>query len=413
MKKLTIIPLILLLFLCLCCDTKQKGPTHLEVGRSTLIDKGNAVEAINNYLIEAEKREEDKSEPRALLVIAYSHALASGVTKGQKFESEYEREKKKRIAALNDSEMDKIIEALSKRSEIQQNGFQVLVEKGAEAAPIIIKHLAANTYPDIQNHLINSLIKMKSKAVDPILDSIADASTPTATKMKLIRVLGEIGDKTAIERLKSIDLTNMSDALKMEFYTTLYRLGDSSYKSQILAGLTSDTVEVRRAAAKAMSNLKNVNTSSLINALKDDDQQVVKESVKALSVHKTKNAVQPLINVLMINVLKNGAKDDDNEELQSIKQEVLDTLLTYVHAGGELKKGIAKNVTYLLINKDVSSDNVRLRIVKFLGDSAVTKSLKALKVTEEDIYNKLYNYSQQEKSDFVKGALLELLNDIK
>ena len=408
MKKLTIIPLILLLFLCLCCDTKQKGPTHLEVGRSTLIDKGNAVEAINNYLIEAEKRETDKAEPRALLVIAYSHALASGVTKGQKFESEYERQKKQRIAALNSAEMDKMVEALSKRSEIQQNGFQALVDKGAGAAPIIIKHLAANTYPDIQNHLISTLIQMKSKAVDPILDSITDASTPPATKMKLIRVLGEIGDKTAIERLKSIDLTDMSDALKMEFYTTLYRLGDSSYKSQILAGLTSNKVEVRRAAAKAMSNLKNVNTSSLINALKDDDQQVVKEIVKSLSIHKTKNAVQPLINVL-----KNGDKDDDNEELQSIKQEVLDTLLTYVHAGGELKRGIAKNVTYLLINKGVSSDNVRLRIVKFLGDPAVAKALKALKVTEEDIYNRLYDYSQQEESDFVKGALLELLNDIK
>ena len=408
MKKLTIIPLILLLFLCLCCDTKQKGPTHLEVGRSTLIDKGNAVEAINNYLIEAEKREADKAEPRALLVIAYSHALASGVTKGQKFESEYERQKKQRIAALNNAEMDKMVEALNKRSEIQQNGFQALVAKGADAAPIIIKHLAANTYPDIQNHLISTLIKMKSKAVDPILDSITDASTPPATKMKLIRVLGEIGDKTAIERLKAIDLTNMSDALKMEFYTTLYRLGDSSYKSQILTGLTSNKVEVRRAASKAMSNLKNINTSSLINALKDDDQQVVKEIVKSLSIHKTKNAVQPLINVL-----KNGDKDDDNEELQSIKQEVLDTLLTYVHAGGELKRGIAKNVTYLLINKDVSSDNVRLRIVKFLGDPAVAKSLKALKVIEEDIYNRLYDYSQQEESDFVKGALLELLNDIK
>ena len=408
MNKLTIIPLILLLFLCIGCDTKQKGPTHLEVGRSTLIDKGNAVEAINNYLIEAEKREEDKSEPRALLVIAYSHALASGVTRGQKFESEYERQKKQRIDALNEVEMDKMLEALNKRSQVQQNGFQALVEKGPDAANVIIKHLNESTYPQIENNLTTSLIKMKSKAVEPILDSITDASTPTATKMKLIRVLGEIGDKEAIQRLKSIDMTNLPAAIKMELYTTLYRLGSTTYKTQILAGLTSNEVEVRRAAAKAMSNVKNVNTSSLINALKDDDQQVVKEIVKALSIHKTKNAVQPLINVL-----KNGDKDEDNDELQSIKQEVLDTLLTYVHAGGELKRGIAKNVTYLLINKDVSSDNVRLRIVKFMGDPAVAKSLKALKVTEEDIYNRLYNYSQQEESDFVKGALLELLNDIK
>ena len=407
MKKLTAIPLLLLLFICISCDTKQKGPTHLEVGRSTLIDKGNAVEAINNYLIEAEKKEADKAEPRALLVIAYSHALASGVTRGQTFESEYERQKEQRIAALNDAEMDKMIEILNKRSEVQQTGFQVFVEKGTDAAIVIIRHLGEGTYPDIHNHLTNTLVQMKSNAVNPILDSITDASTPLATKMKLIHVLGEIGDKTAIERLKAVDLTNMPAALKMEFYTTLYRLGDSSYKSQIIAGLTSDKVEVRRAAAKAMSNLKDINTSSLINALKDDDQQVVMEIVKALAVHKTKAAVQPLVNVM-----KSERQDGDSEVQQSIKQEVLNTLTTYVHAGGELKRGIAKTVAELLINKEISSDNVRLRIVTFLQDDVLKRSLKALKLTE-DIYNKLYTYAQQEESDFVRKALFDLLEDIK
>ncbi len=407
MKKLTIIPLILLFFICIGCDTEQKGPTHLEVGKTTLIDKGNAVEAINNYLLEAEKREEDKAEPRALLVIAYSHALASGVTKGQKFESEYERQKEQRIAALNDAEMDKMIEILRKRSQVQQNGFQVFVAKGTDAANVIIKHLVAGTYSEIHIHLTNALIEMKSNAVGPILDSITDVSTPTATKVKLIQVLGEIGDKTVIEKLKSIDLMNMSAALKMEFYTTLYRLGDSSYKSQILGGLKSDKVEVRRAAAKAMANLKNIKTASLINALRDDDPQVVINIVKALSVHKSKAAVQPLVNVL-----KSENKDDDSNEQQNVKQEVLNTLTTYVHAGGDLKRGIAKIVAELLINKEISSDNVRLRIVTFLDDPMLEKSLKALKLTE-DIYNRLYTYSQQEESDFVRKALFDLLEDIK
>lgn len=407
MKKLTIIPLILLFFICIGCDREQKGPTHLEVGKTTLIDKGNAVEAINNYLLEAEKREEDKAEPRALLVIAYSHALASGVTKGQKFESEYERQKEQRIAALNDAEMDKMIEILRKRSQVQQSGFQVFVAKGTDAANVIIKHLVAGTYSEINIHLTNALIEMKSNAVGPILDSLTDASTPTATKMKLIQVLGEIGDKTVIEKLKSIDLMNMSAALKMEFYTTLYRLGDSSYKSQILDGLKSDKVEVRRAAAKAMANLKNIKTASLINALRDDDPQVVINIVKALSVHKSKDAVQPLVNVL-----KSENKDDDSNEQQNVKQEVLNTLTTYVHAGGDLKRGIAKIVAELLINKEISSDNVRLRIVTFLDDPMLEKSLKALKLTE-DIYNRLYTYSQQEESDFVRKALFDLLEDIK
>ncbi len=407
MKKLIVIPLILLLFICIGCDTEQKGPSHLDVGKARLIDSGLAVEAVN-YLLEAEKREEDKAEPRALLVIAYTHALASGATRGQEYEVEYKRQKQQRIAALNDAEIDKMIEVLSKRSQVQQNGFQALVEKGADAANVIINHFVAGTHSEIHNHLTDVMIKMKSKAVEPIMNAITDADTPSAVKMELIRILGEIGDKKSIERLKSIDMTNMSSALKMELYTTFYRLGDSSYKSQILTGLNAKEVEVRRAAAKAMPNLKNVNTSSLITALKDDDPQVVMNIVKSLSVHKTKNAVEPLINVL-----KSEIKDADNEkQQQNIKQEVLNTLIAYVHAGGELKRGIAKNVAYLLINKEVSSDNVRLRIVTFLTDSVNVKSLKAAKVMD-DIYNKLYTYSQQEESDFVRRALLDLLNDIK
>lgn len=407
MKKLKVIPLILLLFICIGCETKQKGPSHLEVGRARLINSGLAVEAVN-YLVDAEKKEEDKAEPRALLVIAYSHALASGVTRGQEYEAEYKLQRKQRIEALNDAEMDKMIEILSKRSQVQQNGFQVLVDKGTDAAKVIIRHFVAGTHPEIHNHLTDVLIKMKTNAVDPIMNAITVDETPSAVKMELIRILGEIGDKKSIERLKSIDLTNMSSALKMEFYTTLYRLGDSSYKSQILKGLNSKEVEVRRAAAKAMPNLKNVNTSPLIKAIKDDDPQVVMNIVKALSVHKTKDAVEPLINVL-----KREIKDDVNEkQQQSIKQEVLNTLLRYAHAGGELRKGIAKNVAYLLINKEISSDNVRLRIVTFLSDPVNVKSLKAF-MLYDDIYNKLYNYSQQEKGSFVRKELLDLLNELK
>lgn len=405
MKKLTVIPLILLLFICIGCERKQKGPSHLDVGRSRLIGSGLAVEAVN-YLLEAEKREEDKAEPRALLVIAYTHAINSGATNGQEYETEYKQQKQKRIAALNDAEMDKLIEILSKRSQVQKNGFQALVEKGTDAANVIITHLVAGTHSEIHNQLTDVLKKMKSKAVEPIMNAITVADTPPAVKIELIRILGEIGDKNAIERLKAIDLTNMSATLQMELYTTFYRLGDSSYKSKILTGLNANEAGVRRAAAKAMTNLNNVNTSSLIKALKDDDPQVVMNIVKALSVHKTKDAVQPLIDVL-----KTEAIDNDNDQ-QNIKQEVLNTLNTYVQAGGDLKRGISKNIAYLLINKEVSSDNVRLRIVTFLSDPTNIKSLRALKLTE-DIYNKLYIYSQQEESNSVKNLLLDLLNDIK
>ena len=400
MKNLAIIPLILIFFTCFGCDTKQKGPSHLSVGRNKLIESGLTVEAIN-HLIEAEKKEQNKTEPRALLVIAYSHALASGATKGQDFEREYKKQRTERIAALNEAEINKMIEVLSERSEVQRDGFRALVEKGTDAAVLIIDNFAKGIYPEIHGNFILALEQMGTKAIDPILDSIADAEISPAVKIKLIQVLGKIGDEKVAARLKSIDTTDMSDALKMAIYTTLYRLGDKKYKSTILAGLTANEVEVRRAAAKAMPNLKDVNTNTLIKALKDDDSQVVIDIANALSVHKTKDAVAPLVNILK------------SEHSPKAKQAALNTLATYIEAGGGLARGLARSMSLLLINKEVSDPEDRLRLVQFLKTRMV-KQLKATITFDDELATKLYEYVQNdEDSTFVKTELIELLNLIR
>ena len=46
MKKVVIIPLVVLLLASLGCDPKPKGPSNLSVGRSKLIESGNALEAV-------------------------------------------------------------------------------------------------------------------------------------------------------------------------------------------------------------------------------------------------------------------------------------------------------------------------------------------------------------------------------
>ena len=401
MKKLTIFPMILILFICFACETKQKGPSHLSVGKDKLIESGLAIEAVQ-LLTEAEKKEEDKTEPRALLVIAYSHALASGVTKGQDFESEYKRQRAERIAALNEAEINKMIEILSKRSEVQQNGFQALVEKGTDAAVVIIDNLAKGLYPnDAHNNFITTLTQMGSKAVDPILDKIADADVNPNVKIILIRVIGEIGDEKAIERLNAIDMTNISDALKISIYATLYRLGEKKYKSEIFSGLTSNEAGVRRAAAKVMANLENVNTTTLITALKDSDSQVVTDIAKALAVHKNKDAVKPLADILK------------SEHGASAKKAVVNTLIAYAEAKNGLTKGLASYLSLMLINKEVSSSEDRVRLVQLLKHPVMIRKLKAA-IVVDDLDAKLYNYVQSdEDSTFVKVELNELLNLIR
>lgn len=399
MKYSTIIPLFLILFTCFACETEQKGPSNLSVGRDSLIQSGLAIEAVN-YLTEAEKNDAHKDEARALLVIAYSYALSSDAAKAQKVEDEYNKQRNERIAALTAAEMTKMIEHLSKRSQVQQDGFQALADKGADAAVVILNHLAEGTSPDAHKHFPSTLTKMGSEAVDPILNRIADEAITPADKIKLIRVIGEIGDKKAVDKLKAIDPTNMSAAFTLEVYITLYRLGDSSYKSQILAGLTSDEIDVRRASAKAMANIKNVNTNTLINSLKDEDSQVVADIANALAVHKTKNATEPLLNIFK------GTHDE------KAKDAVINTLKTYTDAGGDLKKGLAKRMALLLISQEVDSDQDRYRLTRFLQTHLV-KQLKAVTVSD-DIAVKLYEYTTKvEQSEIVKTALHKLLGDVR
>ncbi len=405
MKYFKIIPMMLILFVCFACETQQKGPSHLSVGKARLIQSGNPIEAVD-HLIKAEKNEADRDEARALLIIAYSNALSSDAARIQKIDGEYKLQRRQRIAALTDAEMTKMIEILSKRSQVQQDGFQALADKGADAAVVILNHYADGTSPDAHKHFPSILTEMGADAVTPIMERITDAAITTENRIELIRVIGEIGDKKAVDGLKSIDLTGMSEAFKLDIYTTRYRLGDSSEKSKILSGLKSDDVDVRRASAKAMPHLKNVNTDTLINALKDEDFQVVADIAKALAIHKTKAAHQPLLNVFR------STRAPKSEDAVKAKQAILDTLATYTEAGGELRKGLAKSMALLLISQEVKSDQDRIRLANFLKNRLSTQ-LKAVKRLD-DLASKLHEYTNNvEDSEFVKNALKELLAEIK
>lgn len=400
MKNYKILSLILILITIVGCDTKQKGPSHLSVGKSKLIKSGLALDSIN-HLKEAEKIDEDQSEARALLVIAYSHGLATQAAQSFGRVAEFKQERTKRIAAMNDAEISKLIEILSVQSQVQTNGLNALAEKGTDAAVLIVDNIAKNAYPDANASLLSVLVQIGSDAVDPILNRINDTEVNSSAKIKLIRVIGDIGDKKALEKLNGIDRESMDSALKMEILTTLYKLGDIKHKSEITKGLTSDDVGVRRSSAKVMKDITNVNENILISSLKDSDTLVVSNIAKALSIHKTKNAVKPLVDILK------------SEHGKATKQAAINTLTDYTKSGTGLSRGLAKHLAETLINQEVKSAEDRVRIVQLLRNEALVKQLKALRLVD-DIDSKLYDYSQKhEDSSFVKTELNDLFEQIR
>ncbi len=398
MKKVVIIPLIVLLLAGIGCDTKQKGPSNLSVGRSKLIDSGNALEAVD-HLEKAEQEEVNKLEPRALLVIAYSHGLSTGSASSHGVEAKFKNQRAQRIQELTEAEIKQILQILSRPSRVQKDGLQVLVDKGPEASVIILDSLIKGRYPSLHANFGEMLIQMGTDGLDSVLAKLTDEMTSPAVKVKLVQVLAGIGDAKAIDALKTVQGGTSEAGLAMEINTTLYQLGEESYKKDIIAGLSHSDVEVRRAAAKAMTNISDVPSKTLISGLKDTDSEVVASLVDALAVHRDADAVDELVSILT-----GGLSKDP-------KQAAINTLDVY--GRNKLARGLAKRITMLLIGETVSDADNRLHLVQLLKREPF---LKQIQVTElyDNLEFKLYEYhKEKEQSELVRTSLKQLLDALQ
>lgn len=397
MKRIVIIPLIVLLLASFGCETKQRGPSNLSVGRSKLIDSGNALEAVE-LLEKAEQEEVNKLEPRALLVIAYSHGLATGDAASLGVEAKFRNQRSQRIQELTDAEIRQVLQILSRPSRVQKAGLQVLVDKGPEVSTIILESLAKGRYPALHENFTEMLVQIGTGGLDLILAKLTDEMTPPALKIKLVRVLSEINDAKSIDALKTLQSQTDDAALAMEINTTLYQLGEAAYKQAIIDGLNHSDVAVRRAAAKAMVDIADISTKVLIAGLKDDDSEVVASLVKALAVHQDAAAVDPLVKILTSELNKDP------------KQATIDTLDIY--GQNKLTGGLAKPITMLLIGGTVSDPDNRLYLVQLLKREPFQRQLRALQ-SVEGLVDKLYQYHQNtETVGLVKRALSELLDAV-
>lgn len=395
MKRIVMIPLVVLLLAGVGCDTKQKGPSNLSVGRSKLIDSGNALEAVE-HLERAEQEEVNKLEPRALLLIAYSHGLSTGSASSHGVEAKFKNQREQRIQELTEAEIKQILQILSRPSRVQRDGLQVLVDKGPEASVIILDSLTIGRYPSLHENFPEVLVQIGSDGLDLVLAKLTDETTSPALKVKLVQVLAGIGDAKAIDALKTLQSGTGEATLAMEINTTLYQLGEESYKKDIIAGLSHSDVTARRAAAKAMVNISDVSSKTLIAGLKDTDSEVVTSLVKALEVHRDADAVDELLNILT------GGLDKDP------KQAAINALDIY--GQNKLARGLAKRVTMLLIGGTVSDADTRLRLVQLLKREPF---LKQIQVTElyDNLEFKLYEYQKEkEQSELVKSSLKQLLD---
>ena len=392
MKKVLML-LLLIGVVSFGCQQEQVI-TQLEVGRGKLF-AGLTLEAVG-HLERAEQEEQNKVEPRALLIIAYSNALSTGAARTHKVDALYQSARDERVGELGEFEMKKILQILGERHRVQKDAMQVLVDKGAPAVPLILENLVKNRYRDVHGDFIEILKQIGSAGIDTILEVAGNSGTPSAVKIQLIRVIGDIGDASATSGLETLHNATTDEGLKMEINTALYLLGNEASEAKIVAGLTDGNAVVRRAAAKSMMFLKEHPTDKLIAALDDSDDTVRMDIAKALLKYPDANAVDGLVAILT-----NGSS-------LNTKQAAIDTLNHYVENG--LADGLAARLIELLTDPKVVNHEDRIRLVQLLKKSAVLKQIQ-----EADQYDnlphKLYVfYEETETNDMVRDELNQLLN---
>ena len=401
MKKFLIV-LLLIGVVSFGCKQKQII-TQLEVGRSKLLDAGLAMEAVD-HLERAEVEEVNKVEPRALLLIAYSHAISSGAAKTYKVESRFQSERDERIGELGEFEIKKILDILGERHRIQKDAVQVLVDHGAPAVPFVLENLVKNRNTGAHEDYIQVLKQIGGAGVDPILKAIGDNGTSTAVKVTLIRVIGEIGDAAATSGLETLHNSIADEGLKMEVDGALYLLGHPEYKEKIVTGLSDANVVVRRAAARALVSLDDVPTAKVIEALKDSDGTVRRDAAKVLQKYPDASAIDNLVASLTI------GSDPEAKQAAKAKQAAIDTLNLYAEKG--MAGGLASRFIELLTNSEIPDHDDRLRIVQLLNKPALIKQIQ-----EADQYDNLphkaYLLYEAETNDMVKDELNQHLRLIE
>lgn len=392
MKKLLLI-LLLIGVVSFGCQQEQVI-TQLEVGRSKLLNAGLSLEAAQ-HLERAEQEEENKVEPRALLVLAYSNAISTGAARTHNVETRYKTERDRRVGELGEYEMKKILQILGERHRVQKDAMQVLVDKGAPAVPFLLEDLVKNRYRNVHGDFVQILEEIGSPAINELLKTAGDSNTPPAVKIQLVRIVGNIGDASAATGLEALHNATPDEGLKMEINTALYLLGNEGAEAKIVEGLGDDNAVVRRAAAKSMMFLKEHPTDKLIDALGDSDDTVRMDIAKALQKYPDAGAVDGLVAILT-----NGSS-------LSTKQAAIDTLNHYAENG--LADGLAGRLIVLLANPEVVDHEDRLRIVQLLKKPALVKQIQ-----DADQYDNLphkldVHFREAETNDMVKDALNELL----
>ena len=393
MKQVLTLVAVMMMIFGVGCDQSNKIVTDMELGRDYLNGSGSLNDAVR-HLKKAKETEQNPTEARVLLAVAYFYGLSTGDATALGKTTEYERDGKALASSLGSAELQAILDLMTERHRYHKGAMDAIVAAGSNSVPVLVDAFATSLYTKIQGEVEEMLIRLGENDITSIVNELGDSRLTEARKIKLVRVIGKINNLSSKQKLVSFR-GSTSGALQMEVDATLYRLGEKEYRSGLITGLSSSDLEERRVAARAMSLVDESPTDDILKTMKDNDVQVRLHSVNALALHPAKTALDPVLNLLV--------SDPD----VSVKQAATAAAIEHIEKG--YGKGLAKRLVNMV--KELENPDDRLRVIKLIRTDRIRNQIKVNKF--ENLEYQIYEYMEgKEQNEMVKRELNFLLNDL-
>ena len=159
MKQVLILVAVMVMICSVGCDQNNKIVTDMELGRDYLNGSGSLNDAVR-HLKKAKDTEQNPTEARVLLAVAYFYGLSTGdaIALGQA--TEYKRDGQALASSLGDAELQAILDLLTERHRYHKGAMDAIVAAGGNAVPVLVSAFATSLYTKIQGEVEEMLLRL-------------------------------------------------------------------------------------------------------------------------------------------------------------------------------------------------------------------------------------------------------------
>ncbi len=237
-------------------------------------------------------------EPYRAILVLCSHAMEGSRSERQRLLAE---EALFHVAA-GPRLADLVLRACADGTAGSVRATQILLHLGAHAVPHLLDALLAADDPERRGRLNAVVIAMGEKTA-PVLKEALDVNDPQRARLAA-RLAGELQNPELITYLRGIlREAEAPDELQREVAKALARIGNAAATQVLIESLSHPSADVAAGVAHSMGGVANAKVveglvGALRRALRDDELELARESIRALGRVGRAEAVPTLAAIL-------------------------------------------------------------------------------------------------------------------